>query len=155
MLFNKFSLFEAGVSAYEFVLALCIIAILASIAVPAVNDHNRLNQVEIARKDIVSIARQIDHFYEKHQHYPQSLGELNIRIKDPWGNPYQYINLSQTHSVRDSMRLDSRRRPVNSDYELFSLGADGRTQNLIQDLTSRDDIIRANNGKFMDLAEKY
>lgn len=45
--------------------------------------------------------------------------------------------------------------PINSDYDLYSMGADGRSVAPLTASMSRDDIIRANDGAFVGLAEDY
>ncbi len=45
--------------------------------------------------------------------------------------------------------------PLNSDFDLYSLGLDGLTSPKITAPPSLDDVIRANNGRFFGLANKY
>ena len=45
--------------------------------------------------------------------------------------------------------------PLNSDYDLYSVGEDGLTQKPLNASNARDDIVRANNGAFVGLAEDY
>jgi general secretion pathway protein G len=52
-------------------------------------------------------------------------------------------------------RRDGFMYPLNSDYDLFSLGPDGRTAVALGQPMARDDVIRANNGGFFGLASDY
>jgi len=45
--------------------------------------------------------------------------------------------------------------PINSTYDLYSMGADGRTATPLTAAISRDDIIRANDGQYVGFAENY
>lgn len=45
--------------------------------------------------------------------------------------------------------------PLNTDYDLFSLGADGCTSVSLGEAVGQDDVIRANNGGFFGLASEY
>lgn len=45
--------------------------------------------------------------------------------------------------------------PINSDYDLYSKGKDGKSQKPLTAAASRDDIVRAGNGAFVGLASDY
>ena len=45
--------------------------------------------------------------------------------------------------------------PINSDYDLYSMGPDGVSKPPLQTKVSRDDIIRASDGAFYGTAEAY
>lgn len=45
--------------------------------------------------------------------------------------------------------------PINSDYDLYSVGPDGQSRPPLNAAASRDDIIRAADGAFYGLAEKF
>lgn len=45
--------------------------------------------------------------------------------------------------------------PINSDFDLYSTGPDGRSQATLNAPVSRDDVIRAANGAYYGLAEKF
>jgi general secretion pathway protein G len=44
---------------------------------------------------------------------------------------------------------------LNSDYDLYSVGKDGLTKPQITNKDSLDDVIRANDGRFIDLAANF
>ena len=62
-----------------------------------------------------------------------------------------YVGVA-TESTR---RRDQYMFPLNTDYDLFSLGADGRTSVSLGAKVAQDDVIRANNGGFYGLASTY
>jgi general secretion pathway protein G len=45
--------------------------------------------------------------------------------------------------------------PINTDFDLYSKGRDGATQPPLTAASSRDDIVRANDGQFIGLASGY
>lgn len=45
--------------------------------------------------------------------------------------------------------------PINSDFDLYSMGADGKTAAPITSTAGKDDVIRANDGGYIGVAEKY
>jgi len=45
--------------------------------------------------------------------------------------------------------------PINSDFDLYSMGPDGESKPPLNAKSSRDDVIRAANGAFYGLAEKF
>ncbi|MEZ4216165.1 MAG: prepilin-type N-terminal cleavage/methylation domain-containing protein [Myxococcota bacterium] len=45
--------------------------------------------------------------------------------------------------------------PINSDYDLYSRGADGLTRPQLHDADSQDDVIRGANGSYYGLAEGF
>jgi general secretion pathway protein G len=57
--------------------------------------------------------------------------------------------------VLGQMRRDHFLVPVNTDFDLYSLGEDGRSQSPFTAATSQDDIVRANNGGFVGLVSEY
>ena len=45
--------------------------------------------------------------------------------------------------------------PINSDFDLYSMGPDGESSPPLTAKSSRDDIVRANNGNFIGTAQGY
>jgi general secretion pathway protein G len=52
-------------------------------------------------------------------------------------------------------RKDRWLKPINSDYDLYSMGRDGESKPNLSAKASRDDIVRANDGEFVGLAYKF
>jgi general secretion pathway protein G len=44
---------------------------------------------------------------------------------------------------------------LNTDYDLYSMGKDGKTKGPLTAKDSHDDVIRANDGRFIGLASEY
>ena len=76
---------------------------------------------------------------------------------DAWGRPYQYLRIdgSTTPGINGTRRRDKNANPVNSDYDLYSMGRDGKTTPQFTAKNARDDIVRASDGKYFGLAEDH
>jgi len=66
-------------------------------------------------------------------------------------NPSDDINAG----VLGKMRRDHFMVPVNTDFDLYSLGKDGKSQSPFTAAASQDDIVRANNGLYVGLVFEY
>jgi general secretion pathway protein G len=53
------------------------------------------------------------------------------------------------------MRRDKNVNPINSDFDLYSKGADKNSKMQLDNKVSLDDVVRANDGDFYGLASKY
>ena len=155
---NKRS-FSKGVTLLELLLIVLLIALLVLILVQAYNITTQRTNIERAISDIKGIEIAIEHYYITHGHqYPQSLEDLGMNLKlDPWGKPYQYLNISTLPEKGQNplARKDKNLFPLNSDFDLYSMGPDGKTKISLNADESKDDVIRANNGSYVGLATEY
>ena len=90
--------------------------------------------------------------------YPGSLADLPNGVPvDPWGQPYQYLQIRNNNEpgLRGRLRKDRNLVPINSDYDLYSLGEDGGSRPPLTARPSRDDIVRAGDGGFVGMAEDF
>jgi len=78
-----------------------------------------------------------------------------LPLTDPWGNPYRYLRLYNRPANQNNARKDHNLHPINSDFDLYSMGPDGQSNKPLQSQKSRDDIIRANDGAFVGKASVY
>ena len=74
---------------------------------------------------------------------------------DPWGRPYVYNKFPPGRRVPPGARRDRFLVPINSTFDLYSMGKDGRSNPPLQGGPSRDDIVRGNDGGFIGLATKF
>ena len=75
-------------------------------------------------------------------------------MRDPWGNADQYLSHDDVKG-KGNFRKDKNIVPINSDYDLYSMGPDGDSVPPLTATPSRDDIVRANNGRFVGIAADY
>ena len=145
---------RSGITLIELVVVMTIIGVLAGIAIPTFQGMRERAQVAVAISDIGALSQEITEFYLLNDRYPTNLSEVGLGSGvDPWGNPYQYLN--HEGASNGPKRKDRFLVPVNSDFDLYSMGPDGTSVPAFTAAVSRDDIVRANNGGFIGVAEIY
>jgi general secretion pathway protein G len=146
---------QSGLTLIEIVIVLAIIGVLASIAIPAYKDYTEKAKVTLAIEDITLIAAKAEAYFQDVRAYPDTLADIGEAGKlDPWESPYQYLNLYNKKG-KGGNRKDKKLNPLNSDFDLYSMGKDGASMTQITNKESLDDVIRASDGRFIDLAAKY
>lgn len=153
----------AGFTLLELVIVIAIIGTLAAIAVPIFSTY--IDRVKVVRaiSDIRTMEGEITSYNLEYNQYPNSLKDLGLgEMLDPYGNPYQYMPATASAKTgkintggKPSMRIDQAQHPVNTDYDLYSMGKDGKTKLPFTAQASQDDIVRANNGRYIGLVSGY
>ena len=145
---------QAGFTLIELMITVAIMATLACIAIPVFSAFVSQAQYARAIEEIRVIQNEIIAFDVDYQRLPTDLAEINMdTLKDPWGNPYQYTNFELV--PKGQWRKDKFLVPINSTFDLWSMGPDGKTAPPLTAKNSRDDIIRANDGMFIGRARSY
>jgi len=144
----------SGITLIELILVVVIISILAMVAIPTYRDILKNNEMTTAKTDILNIELRVQRFFTQERRFPVDAAELGGLPDDPWGNPYVYLNIGIQNGV-GQLRKDKNLVPINTDYDLYSKGPDGRSVSPLTAQSSRDDIIRANNGAYIGEAEDY
>ena len=103
------------------------------------------------------LEKEITSYFIYNKAYPNSLNEIGFgHLLDTWGNPYQYLRIDGGNiKGKGKLRKDRFLVPINSDYDLYSMGEDGKSQTPLTAKASRDDIIRANDGAYFGPAYLY
>lgn len=146
-----------GFGLVDLMIALIILSLLAAVAVPSYKQFVVRAKNARAIGDIGSMSIEIDKFrLNNNGQLPNSLNDLPMEIPlDPWGMPYQYLNIGTVAAGVGGLRKDSFMNPLNSDYDLYSSGNDKESRDPLSNALSRDDIVRANNGAYIGLGEDY
>lgn len=80
-------------------------------------------------------------------------------LRDPWGRAYAYLvfppRLERSGGPPQGARKDRFLVPINSRFDLYSLGPDGKSTPPLTARDSRDDIVVANDGAFVGRALDY
>ncbi|MGE0358045.1 MAG: prepilin-type N-terminal cleavage/methylation domain-containing protein [Burkholderiales bacterium] len=146
---------ETGFTMVELTIVLAIVAILAALASAAYGRYRDRVLVNQAVTDIGAIATALKLHQNDAREFPATLGEVGFDQKlDPWGRPYQYYNL-ETRRGNGQARKDKKLAPLNSDFDLYSLGKDGQSKAPLVTPVSRDDVVRARDGRFIGLAKDF
>lgn len=144
-----------GFTTIELLLAVALVAVLSTLALNAWSGWRERVDAKRAVDDITALSVVIDQHFQDTQGYPASLDAIGRGgLRDPWGRAYQYLNLTTVSGVGQA-RKDHSLVPLNSDYDLYSMGPDGSSSPPLTARASRDDIVRANNGRFVGQASAY
>lgn len=145
----------AGFTLVEILIAVAIVAILGALAQGAYKRYRERVMVAQAVADIGAIAASIKRHEIDARALPGSLAEVGAGNRlDPWGRPYQYIDLA-TMKGNGKARKDKKLAPLNTDFDLYSLGKDGESKAPLVTPVSRDDVVRARDGQFIGLAQDF
>lgn len=144
-----------GFTLIELMVVVAILGTLASIAIPAYSSY--LDKANTARAiaDLRTLEKEILAYHAANETLPGSLTDIGRDgMLDPWGNPFEYVDVT-TVIGKGKCRKDHFMNPLNSDFDLYSMGQDGKSASPLTAKNSRDDILRASNGAFVGKAENY
>ena len=148
-----------GFTLVELLVVLTIVAALVTMAFPIVYEFRDKSRSSRAAIEIRGLEKDIISFATEKGRYPltaevaaasSTTNPILVPLKnllDPWGNNYEYKS-ANTRTYYGA--------PINTDFDLWSYGPKkGAADNSIVDPDSLDDIVRAKDGSFNELAEKY
>jgi general secretion pathway protein G len=135
----------------ELLAAVGIIGSLLALGIPA--SQEAIQRARVARA--TAELRSISHNLDLQDSLPDNLSFLGPVLRDPWGNPYRYNKFPPFKKVPKGARRDRFLVPINTTYDLYTVGRDGKTSPALTAGPSQDDVIRANDGGFFGLASKY
>ena len=144
----------AGYTLIEAMIAMAILAVIASLAYPTYSNYLERIDYSLVEKDFVEIDLKTEIYFVTNGAYPPDLATIGMQKDDPWGNPFQYLNMDLAQG-NGQKRKDHNLVPINTDYDLFSMGPDGKSASPLTSANSQDDIIRANNGAYIGVASEY
>lgn len=146
-------------SVIDLVTALVIVGIFATVAVTLYLKYKREAQIQLAITELKIIEKKIANRVVVSGHLPNDLSGMGLgKLVDPWGRPYQYLKLYGGDDIKEGKgnpRINQSQERINTDFDLYSVGRDGSSAASLAANISRDDIIRAENGKFMGRVSDY
>lgn len=144
-----------GFTVIELLAVMVIIGILVGLSLPKLSSV--IDQAKVARAigDIKALQTDIMSIEAGGQPLPADLAAIGRgAMVDPWGNPYVYYPFPPGPGA-GGKRKDRFLVPVNSTFDLYSMGPDGASSLPFTASKSQDDIVRANDGGFVGLARNF
>jgi len=146
---------HSGFTLLDLMAAIGIVGVLLALAVPSYERIVSRTNTSTAVADISRIHLAIETYIMHNGFPPPSLAAIGKdTLRDPWGRPYAYLSFERL-TGKGAMRKDKNLVPINSDYDLYSVGPDGVSMPPLTAAPSRDDVVMANNGKYIGLAADY
>jgi general secretion pathway protein G len=144
----------------ELLLVLVIAGTLASLGLIKIQDVIERARVAKAIGDLEAMQVELLGFESDDDSLPSTLAGIDRDdYLDPWGHPYRYLRFPTGRrgggGGPPGARKDRFLVPINSTYDLYSMGKDGVSQPPLTAKDSHDDVIRANDGGFVGVAARY
>ena len=143
----------------ELLIVMALLMTLSAIAMPLYANYIEEARITRVMLELDSMQTIIERHERNNNGLPASLDDLEDEIpNDPWGSPYQYLLIrgeGKKGKPPAGARKDKFLHPLNTDYDLCSMGPDGDSQPALTAGASRDDIIRADDGGYVGPASEY
>jgi len=145
----------AGFTILELLIIVAIMATIAALAVPSLKSAVASAQIARTVADIRTIGNEALSFTLQYGAAPNTLADIGYDQQvDPWGAPYQYLNFANVNG-KGKMRKDRFLVPINTYFDLYSMGPDGQSTSPLTAKQSQDDIIWANDGAYIGVAANF
>jgi len=167
---------SAGFTLLEVLIVVAIIGLLGAIAVPTLLMYRTKAIQALVISEIKIIEQEIKLYETENIRLPDDLSDITLgKLSDPWGNPYQYLKIAKDNEYYEDAVDDDKKAkgkpekgekkakprkdhflvPVNTDFDLYSMGQDGDSKAPFTAKASHDDLVRANDGKFIGLVSDF
>ena len=138
---------QEGFTLLELIITTAIVAVISMISNSAYTGYVDTTKNSEAAIQIRTLSFLINDYVMEYGQYPDNLEDIgNENLKDPWGNPYVYLNLhsgsgsgghgggghaddgssDQDDTNVGAARKDGNLVPINTNYDLCSFGKDGK-----------------------------
>jgi len=163
---------------------IAIIGLLTAAAVPTLLNYRSKATYAMVNSEIKMLEQEILLYKVNNMHLPDDLSHVTLGImRDPWDNPYQYLKIAKDdedefdygngngngndtgNDIANEENSEDKKKnkprkdlflvPINSDFDLYSMGKDGESRAPFTANASHDDIVRASDGKFIGLVTDF
>lgn len=143
---------RSGFTVIELMAVVAVVGLLSAIGVPKFKGIQEKARIARAIGEIHALQTDLTTM----DSLPDDLGVIGrATMLDPWGNAYVYNKFPPNRRVPPGARRDRFLVPINSTFDLYSMGKDGRSSPPLQAARSRDDIVRGNDGGFIGVATNF
>ena len=152
----------AGFTLVELLVVIGILSTLSAIAVPTYYVQIENARITRATSEIRMLEKEIMAFQAdpgqakgiSPNDLPNALADIGFgNLLDPWGTPYQYAN--HANIPNGARRKYKSTVPLNTDYDLYSMGPNRITMPPITTPAGYDDIVRAADGEYVGPASEF
>ncbi len=145
---------ERAFTLIEVLAALTIIGLLMGLSVPKFSEFVERARVVKAIGDLRALVIELASV----DSIPATLADIGrAGMLDPWGREYVFMKFppSNGNAPPKGARKDRFLVPINSQYDLYSVGKDGGSNAPLTAKASQDDVVVGNDGGFVGLAKNY
>jgi general secretion pathway protein G len=147
---------DSGFTLLELVVTAALIGTLSMIIIPRLFGYAQRVRDTQAEVDIAEMDADLAQYAMDFNDFPDTLADVGLdTLTDPWGRPYEYLKILGVSPAPKGQRMDHFLVPVNSDFDLYSVGPDGKTGAPFTAAAARDDIVRASNGSFIGPVSEF
>jgi general secretion pathway protein G len=144
----------------EVIIVVALMATLSAIVIPLYSNYTKEARILKAVVDIRLMEEAIASFERQNGRLPDSMEEfahlIDVDKPDSWGYPYVYVKMIYDGKKKPiNARKDKFLKPLNTDYDLYSIGPDGLTKDSLDFKDSLDDVVRAADGEYVGLASEF
>jgi len=138
---------NCGFTLVELIVITAILGVLALMAMPAYQAYINSTRNVASASDIRTIEKSISSYLlDNNKATPAAtLSDMGIEsMVDPWKRQYVYQVVVPGSELQDFAGL-----PLNTDYDLYSMGQDGASAAAKGNPANADDIARSNDGGYV------
>lgn len=143
-----------GFTLLELMIVAGVAAILFVIAYATFGQYIQRANLAAAVADLGEINLKVQMFDLNNRRIPTSLAEIGVSDLDPWGNPYVFLDFTGIEGNGPKRKYKDA-VPVNTYFDVYSMGPDGQTATPFTAAPGADDIVLAGDGQYIGRADQY
>lgn len=147
-----------GVTLLELMVVAMGVATLIAMALPVLEGAREAVRLHQAVTSILVIQFEVIKYELKYGTIPANIAAMDLAVDvatDPWGRSYVFLNYDYAISPDFVPREDQFLKPINTAYDIFSVGPDGESHKRLPHPLSLDDIVRASDGEYIGVAAEF